>query len=97
MPAWGLKLGSFVITLAVLLGSSDYARAHLKNPAAPLQPPVADKSAPSATAPRPTATPLPSLLPTRRGAQSSSPGPALTLQPGVRATALPSITITHVS
>ncbi len=97
MPAWGLKLGSFVITLAVLVGSFDYARAHLKNPAAPLQPPVADGAVPSGTTPRPSATPLPSLLPTRRGAPSSSPGPVLTLQPGVRATALPAITFTHVS
>ena len=43
MPAWGLKVGSLLTTLLVLAGSYGYAGAHIKNPDAPLQPPVADK------------------------------------------------------
>ena len=98
MPAWALKLGSLVTTLTVLAGSFGYARAHLKNPDAPLQPPVADK--PAVTNAPATPTPIPSLVGTRRGnppRPSSSPGPLLNLSPGVQATALPPVTFTHVS
>ena len=98
MPAWALKLGSLVTTLTLLAGSFGYARVHLKNPDAPLQPPVSDGK-PRATEP-PTPTPIPSLVGTRRGnppRASSSPAPLLNLSPGVQATALPPVTFTHVS
>ena len=104
MPAWGLKLGAAVATLLAFAGSTDYVTHHLKNAAAPLHPPVEDAVAADATpapsgAPAPSGTPLPQLVPTRRGQTrpSSSPGPLITLQPGVRATALPQVTLTHVS
>ena len=103
MPGWALRLGAFVVTLFVFAGSYDYAATHLKNAAAPLHPPVdgyvADSSTPPATAaPGQSGTPLPQLVPNRgRPRPSSSPGPIITLQPGVRATALPSIALTHVS
>ena len=103
MPAWGLKLGAFLATALSLVGSTDYVTHHLKNVAAPLHPPVeggavAVAPAPSVT-PVPNGTPLPTLIPARRGQTrpTSSPGPLITLQPGVRATALPAITLTHVS
>ena len=103
MPGWALRLSAFVATLLVFAGSFDYISAHVKNTAAPLHPPVdgyaADVAAPPVTpAPGQSGTPLPQLVPNRgRPRPSSSPGPLITLQPGVRATALPSITITHVS
>ena len=100
MPAWSLKLSATFITLFVLVGSVDYARGHLKNPNAPLQPPVADK--PAATAVASTPSPMPSigpLLTIRPGQRSPTiaPGPRLTLAPGVQSATLPPITFTHTS
>lgn len=98
MSEWALKVGSLVTTLLVLVGSYAYASTHVKNPNAPLQPPV-EKSAeamPAASTP----TPIPSLVGTRRGTPpraSSSPVPRLTLQPGVQATDLPEVTFTDTS
>jgi hypothetical protein len=95
MPAWALKLGSAVTTLLVLVGSYAYASTNVKNPNAPLQPPVAESAGAA-----PTATPIPSLIGARRGNQpreTSSPAPRLTLQPGVYATDLPEVTFTHTS
>ena len=100
MPAWGLKLGSLMTTLLVLAGSYGYARTHIKNPDAPLQPPVADQPAATATPVASTPTPIPSLVGTRRGnppRSSGTPAPLRNLQPGVQATALPAVTFTHVS
>ncbi len=102
MPAWALKLGSLLATLMVLTGAFGYARTHVKNPDAPLQPPVAGDTAgsPRGAPPAPSATPLPTLVGIRRGnppRPSSSPAPLLNLQPGVQATALPGVTFTHVS
>jgi hypothetical protein len=97
MPSWALKLGSLCITLLVVAGSYDYARLHLKNPAAPLQPPVADRTAgPPVGA---TPTPIPPLVGQRGGRTRppATPAPFLNLQPGVQATALPQVTLTHVS
>jgi hypothetical protein len=96
-----LKLGSIVTTLLVMVGGFGYASTHLKNPNAPLQPPVSaeEKSAVATPAP-PTATPIPSLVGTKRGnppRPTSSAAPRLTLQPGVQATELPGVTFTHVS
>jgi hypothetical protein len=92
-----LKLGSIVATLLVLVGSYAYASTHVKNPNAPLQPPVEKSPEPTVALPPPT--PIPSLVGTRRGnpPRPASPAPRLTLQPGVQATELPEVTFTHVS
>ena len=71
-----------LVAAATFVGSGAYVLAHPKNAAAPLLPPVAAQ--PSA---KPTATP----------AGTPRVTPRITLQPGVRATDLPGITITHVS
>jgi hypothetical protein len=94
-----LKLGSAVTTLLVMFSSYAYASTHVKNPNAPLQPPV--ETSPAAAKPAtPTPTPIPSLVGTRRGnppRATSSPAPRLTLKPGVQATDLPEVTFTHTS
>jgi hypothetical protein len=98
MSEWALKMGSVVTTLLVLLGGYAYASTNVKNPSAPLQPPV-EKSSEAIQA-TPTPTPIPSLVGTRRGQQprvTSSPAPRLTLQPGVQATDLPEVTFSHTS
>jgi hypothetical protein len=100
MSDWGLKVGSIVTTLLVLVGSYGYAATHVKNPNAPLQPPVEKSPAETAIPAPPTPTSIPSLVGTRRGnppRATSSPAPRLTLQPGVQATELPEVTFTHVS
>ena len=99
MSELALKVGSIVTTLLVLLGSYGYASTHVKNPNAPLQPPV-ETSPVVAKQAAPTPTPIPSLVGTRRGNPprgTSSPAPRLTLQPGVQATDLPEVTFTHTS
>jgi hypothetical protein len=99
MPSWSLKPAALFITLFVLVGSFDYARGHVKNPDAPLQPSVADR--PTATIAAPTASAVATigpLLTTRPGQrQSATPGPRLTLAPGVQSATLPPITFTHTS
>jgi len=100
MPSWSLKLSAVFITLFVLVGSFDYARGHVKNPDAPLQPPVADQPAATATAPTPSGAPtIGPLLSTRPGqrAPAATAGPRLTLAPGVQTATLPPITLTHTS
>jgi hypothetical protein len=99
VPAWALKLSAVFVTLFMLLGSFDYASAHIKNANAPLQPPVADKPA---TPPTPTPAPVGTVGPlftTRPGQKvpSTSPGPRLTLAPGVQIASLAPITFTHSS
>jgi hypothetical protein len=96
---FALKLGSAVTTLVVAFSSYAYASTHVKNPNAPLQPPV-EISPVAIKQAAPTPTPIPSLVGSRRGNPprgTSSPAPRLTLQPGVQATALPEVTFTHVS
>ena len=98
MSEWALKLGSLVTTLLVAVGGYAYASTNVKNPNAPLQPPV--EKAPEAVQATPTPTPIPSLVGTRRGSApraTSSSAPRLTLQPGVQATDLPEVTFTHTS
>ena len=100
MPAWSLKLSAVFIALFALVGSFDYAQGHVKNPNAPLQPPVADR--PAGTGQPPTASPGPTigpLLSTRPGQRlpTTTPGPRLTLAPGVQSATLPPITFTHTS
>ena len=100
MPAWSLKLSAAFITLFVLVGSFDYASGHLKNPAAPLQPPVAGAPAPASTTPEPSVGPsIGPLLTVRPGQRTASatPGPRLTLAPGVQTASLAPITLTHTS
>lgn len=100
MPAWALRLASLVTTLLVLGGSWSYASTHVKNPNAPLLPPLPSTAAvPPTPSPGPPVTAVPSLLPNRPGLRrpTGSTGPTLTLQPSVQETALPKITITHVS
>ena len=98
MSEWALKLGSLVTTLLVAVGGYAYASTNVKNPNAPLQPPV-EKSQEAVQA-MPTPSPIPSLVGSRRGnppRTTSSPAPRLTLQPGVQATDLPEVTFTHTS
>jgi hypothetical protein len=99
MAEWALKIGSAVTTLLVLVAGYGYASTNVKNPNAPLQPPV--ETSPAAVKPAsPSPTPIPSLVGTRRGNPprgTSSPAPRLTLQPGVQATDLPEVTFTHTS
>jgi len=99
MPSWSLKISATFITLFVLAGSFDYARGHVKNPNAPLQPPVADKPAASAApipSPAPTVGPLFTTRPGQRP-PTITPGPRLTLAPGVVSATLPPISFTHTS
>jgi hypothetical protein len=98
MPSWSLKLSAICITLFVLVGSFDYAKGHVKNPNAPLQPPVADVPAatPTPAVPVPTIGPLLTTRPGQRPA-TSTPGPRLTLAPGVQTATLAPITFTHTS
>lgn len=100
LPAWVLKLGAAGITLAALAGSLDYASAHVKNVSAPLQPPVADRPAPTASplaSPPPSLGPLITVRPGQRTAPGGSAAPRLTLAPGVRTATLAPLTFTHVS
>jgi hypothetical protein len=98
MSAWALKLWATLITVVTLAGSYGYASTHLKNPNAPLQPPVADRPAPSAAAPTPAPSvgPLFTLRPGQRPPTATA-APRLTLAPGVRTASLAPITLTHVS
>lgn len=88
MSAWALRLAAALSTTLVFVGAISYTAAHVKNAAAPLQPPVA----PSASA-----------APATAGASNSGGRPAptatprLTLAPGVRGATLPPITFTRVS
>ena len=82
MPPWALRVTAALSTLLVFAGALFYTTAHVKNPAAPLQPPVP-----------PAATPAPSPP----AAGRPSPTPRLSLAPGVRGATLPPITFTHVS
>jgi hypothetical protein len=100
MAEWALKLGSAAATLLVLAGSFAYAATHVKNPNAPLQPPVAESATAQPVAAVPASTAIPSLVGTRRGGQpraGATPAPRLTLQPGVQSADLPEVTFTHTS
>ena len=82
MPPWALRLAAGLSTLLVFVSALFYTTGHVKNPAAPLRPPVPPAATP---APSPSAAPRP------------TPTPRLSLAPGVRAATLPPITFTHVS
>ncbi|MFN2519620.1 MAG: hypothetical protein ABR525_01080 [Candidatus Limnocylindria bacterium] len=92
MPSWALRTAAAVSTLLVFMGAVSYTAAHVKNPAAPLQPPVAPAATGAAAAGAPgTSTPGSS------GRVGPSPTPRISLAPGVRGATLPPITFTHVS
>lgn len=84
-----LRAGAALLTAAAFAASGEYVVAHPKNDAAPLKPPAASPVALS----RPAASPTPG--PTAAG--RATPTPRITTAPGVKATALPKITYTHVS
>ncbi|OLC52457.1 MAG: hypothetical protein AUH85_17100 [Chloroflexi bacterium 13_1_40CM_4_68_4] len=86
LPAWLLKLGSVCATLAVLLGSSSYASAHIYNLGAPLQPAV-DQA--------PAATPHPTVAPAR--GRSRQVVPFGSTAPNLRTTGRAPLTSTHSS
>jgi hypothetical protein len=71
-----------LITAVSFVGSGAYVLVHPRNAAAPLKPPAAA---------------VPSATPAASAAATARATPRITLQPGVRATDLPGITITHVS
>jgi hypothetical protein len=83
-----LRAGAALFAAAAFVGSGSYVVAHPKNEAAPLQPPAESPQA-LKTPSGPTPTPA-------RTTRATLP-PRITLAPGVKATALPGITFTHVS
>lgn len=101
-----LRAGAALVAASTFAGANAYVLQHPKNPAAPLQPPttgeaVLRETLPSAT-PAPSASPSGSSRPAptasgRQTPRATARPPQITLQPGVRATALPGITYTHVS
>jgi hypothetical protein len=85
-----LRAGAALFAAAAFVGSGGYVVAHPKNDAAPLQPPAETQLALRTSAP--SATPVPT--PTGR---ATAAAPRITTAPGVKTTALPNITFTHVS
>jgi hypothetical protein len=84
-----LRASAALFAAAAFVGSGGYVVAHPKNDAGPLQPPAGSEVALRMSAP--SATPAP----TRTG--RPTPAPRITAAPGVKTTALPNITFTHVS
>src|SRR5713101_2142826 len=85
VPAWGLKLGGFLTTLMVFLGSFGYAGTHLYVTNAPLQPAtVAEVAAADTTA---AATAVPSTASTT----------TTTLTTSVQTTTRAAVTVTKKS
>lgn len=85
VTAWGLKLGGFLTTLGVFVGSFGYASANLYVTNAPLQPATVTEVA--ATETTPTATAVPSTVSTT----------TTTLTPSVRTTTRAAVTVTKKS
>jgi len=84
-----LRAGAALFATAAFVGSGGYVVAHPKNDAAPLQPPAESEVVPR--------TPAPSATPSPTRVERVTPPPRITAAPGVRTTALPGITFTHVS
>jgi hypothetical protein len=85
VPAWGLKVGGFLTTLGVFVGSFGYASTNLYVTNAPLQPAtVAEVAAAASTA---TATAVPSTVGTT----------TTTLTPSVQTTTRAAVTVTKKS
>ena len=89
VPAWGLKLGGFLTTLAVFVGSYGYAGAHLYVTNAPLQPAtVAQVAATDTTA---TTAASATSVPSTTGTTTT------TLTPSVQTTTRAAVTVTKKS
>jgi hypothetical protein len=84
-----LRAGAALFATAAFFGSGSYVVAHPKNDAGPLQPPAETQLA--------LRTPVPSATPAPVRSGRATPPPRITLAPGVKSTALPGITFTHVS
>jgi hypothetical protein len=74
VPVWVLKLTAIATVLNVFFFGFGYARANVKNGAAPLQPPVVTTAATRAT---PAPTPAPALN-LRRGVRTTTTAPLTT-------------------
>jgi hypothetical protein len=86
VPAWALKLGGFLTTLGVFVGSFGYAGTHLYVTNAPLQPATVTEVAVSDTSAA-TATAMPSTVGTT----------TTTLTPSVQTTTRAAVTVTKKS
>ncbi len=86
VPAWGLKLGGFLTTFGIFLGSFGYATSHLYVTNAPLQPATVAAVATTTTSAS-TATAVPSTASTT----------TTTLTSAVRTTTQPAVTVTKKS
>ena len=91
-----LRAGAALLAGVTFVGAGRFVLEHPKNADAPLQPPAAEDVAVRSAAPTSSATVAPTARP-RASQPRGTPPPQITLQPGVRATALPGITYTHVS
>jgi hypothetical protein len=85
VTAWGLKLGGFLTTLGVFLGSFGYAGTHLHVTNAPLQPATVAEVATTDTTAAATAVP------------STASTTTTTLTPSVQTTTRAAVTVTKKS
>src|SRR2546428_4827574 len=90
VPAWGLKLGGFLTTLTVFLGSFGYAGTHLYVTNAPLQPATVAAVATTGTVAATTAS-------TATAVSSTASTTTTTLTSAVRTTTQPAVTVTKKS
>jgi hypothetical protein len=87
VPAWGLKLGGFLTTLGVFVGSFGYAGTHLYVTNAPLQPATVAEVAVTDTTSAATAT----------ATTSTASTTTTTLTPSVQTTTRAAVTVTKKS
>ena len=87
VPAWGLKLGGFLTTFGIFVGSFGYATTHLYATNAPLQPATVASVATTAATGTATATARPSTATTT----------TTTLTSAVQTTTRPAVTVTKKS
>ena len=87
VPAWGLKLGGVLTTLAVFVSSFGYAGTHLYVTNAPLQPTTVAAVVPTNTTTAAAATAVPSTTTTT----------TTTLTTSVQTTTRPAVTVTKKS
>ena len=85
VPAWGLKLGGFLTTFGIFVGSFGYASANLYVTNAPLQPATVAQVAAADTSAAATA------------ASSTASTTTTTLTSAVRTTTQPAVTVTKKS
>ena len=89
VPGWGLKLGGFLTTLGVFVGSFGYAGTHLYVTNAPLQPSTVAAVAMTGTTAATTAS--------ATAASSTASTTTTTLTSAVRTTTQPAVTVTKKS